>query len=122
MSANSKAADREEIRDLIRKGNKTSAIIGLGKWPVDMIKAVKSEELENDKKIAREADKQAVLDHNAAKRKKHHERFLDSLGITAKDPKELENVIPEEGNAENTTVVTAPAGEAVILPNDQAQA
>jgi len=79
MGAN-KNAEREEIRALIRQGKKTSAIIAMDKWPTDLIKAVKSEEFENDKKLAKEkeiADQKAYL---AKKREINRKRFLKKLG------------------------------------------
>lgn len=133
---NAKQEAIEEIRGLIRKGQKTSAIIALGKWPIDLIKSVKSEELETEKALARQKEKDDQKTYLAGKREKHHQAFLKRMGITPKQPGDLENVkpvdatpvpapapavIPQESTEENTTVV-APAAEAASTTEGQGQA
>jgi UDP-N-acetylglucosamine 2-epimerase len=71
---------KEEIRQLIRKGMKTSEIINLGKYPIDIVKRVKSEEIANDAKIKRELEKENQMRYIEGKQKKAHESFLRRIG------------------------------------------
>lgn len=113
--AETTTASIEEIRSLIRKGMKTSEINSLGKWPLELIKDVKSEELENDKKQARQQARTDQIKHMQAKRAKHQEAFLKRMG---QDPNKVtpNPVVPAGSNA------MAPAITVVAPPSLEEQA
>lgn len=107
---------KNEIRGLIRMGKKTSEIINMNKWPVDVIKAIKSEELENNKKQDRKRVEGDAQMHMAAKRELHHQRFLDRMGI--KDQVVAENL---ENIKTGDATFQAPAGQIGAETNQEAQ-
>lgn len=84
---------KEDIRTRIRGGVKTSQIINESGYPMELIKTVKSQELENDKRIAREQLKAQQNAHMANKREKHYQSFLSRIGQNTANVTE---VVPEE--------------------------
>ena len=97
---------KEHIRGLIRQGYKTSEIVALSNHPLDLIKDVKSEELENDKKIERESKRQDQIKHMVGKREKHHKAFLKRIG---QDPDKVKAAPAFEPPP--ASVITAPVEE-----------
>lgn len=71
----------EEIRRKIRSGMKTSAIILEGKHPIDLIKSVKSEEIELDAKLAQEQKKAEQLDQMDRKNQKRDQEFMQKYDL-----------------------------------------
>lgn len=107
-------AIREQIRGHIRSGMKTSEITAKFKFPLEVIKEVKSEELEREKQLARDKVKEDQNRHMQYKREKHHRAFLERMGQNADAVSQNENMevkkIPD-ASAEKEKVVGAPAQE-----------
>ena len=97
-----------EIVGLIRAGRKTSEIIALGKWSVDVVKAVKSEELENDKKVERANLEARQQISNQAREKRQNERFMAKYKMKYAVVKDV--VAP----AETETSGPAPSGDVTV--------
>ncbi len=101
----------EEIRSRIQAGEKTSSIINSTKYPIDLIKAIKSEELERDKAEARAADKEGQQKHMTRKKEAAYLAFLKRIG---QDPDKIEQAKREAEaslNNENLVVGEAPNTE-----------
>jgi organic radical activating enzyme len=108
-------AVKDQIYNLIRSGMKTSEISAQFRYPLEIIKEVKSNFLEEEKKRDRDSQREAQLKHMANKREIHHQRFLDRIGQTTEGVQEnlpVEVVAPtEEAQAEQSqdATVQAPA-------------
>ena len=93
-----------DIRELIRLGHKTSWIIANTAYPVDLIKAVKSEELELDKENAREKERKYQADRAARKKVQAHRAFLIRMGVSpdrAQMPPEPNYEVPKSEESKN---------------------
>lgn len=109
MSANEKdlKAIKDRIYNLIRSGMKTSEISAECGYPLHIIKDVKSQFIEDEKKREREAKREESLKHMARKRDLHHQRFLERIGQKAEG---LEENLPVEAiNDQATAEAVAPA-------------
>lgn len=111
---------KEQIYNLIRSGMKTSEISAQFNYPLNIIKDVKSEYLEDEKKKDRQNKREDQLKHMENKRNLHHQRFLDRIGQSNEG---VQEVLPVESvkdevpvnNGQDATV-QAPAIETAIEP------
>ena len=108
-------AVKDQIYNLIRSGMKTSEISAQFGYPLEIIKDVKSDYIEEEKKRDRDSIREESLKHMARKRELHHQRFLDRIGQKQEGVQEnlpVEAVAPaEEAQAEQSqdATVQAPA-------------
>lgn len=96
------------VRGLIRSGMKTSAVIAETGLPTDFIKRIKSEELENDKRIAKANLEAQTQRSNEAREKRQNERFMAKYKMKYAVVKDV--VAP----AETETSGPAPSGDVTV--------
>lgn len=116
-------AVKDQIYNLIRSGMKTSEISAQFSYPLEIIKEVKSNFLEEEKKRDRDSQREAQLKHMANKREIHHQRFLDRIGQSKEGIQEnlpveaVNDIAPaEESQAEQSqdSTVQAPGLGAAV--------
>lgn len=87
----------DEIRELIRQGVKTSEIISRKDFPLQLVKDIKAEELDLQRRNDRAKVRQGQSEHMNRKREIHHQAFLKRMGADKKStasPSENNSVAP----------------------------